>query len=505
MYDIVIKNGFIVDGSGKDGYVSDIGIKDGKIIEINRNIENGEKVIDAKNLTVTPGFIDSHSHSDFAVFNAPEQIEKVEQGITTSITGQCGTCLYPQKKEDGTVETFGDFLRKAEKVPQGSNSAVLIGHAQLRSTVMGDEDREPTEKEMEEMIALTREAMENGALGISFGLIYTPSCYAKTEELKVLAKVVGEYNGLVAAHIRNEADNFVESVEEFLSVIEVAKTRGVFSHHKAMFKKNHGKVNTTLKMLDDSNKRGIDVYCDVYPYTASATSLSARVVPQTFRQGKENMLKNLKNQETRAEIKSINRKMWGDDISWIMITTCPAVPEVEGKKMDEIAEMFNSVDQYDAAFDLLIKSKGICNAVFFAIAEEDVETVIKYDRSMICTDSSVAAGKNIYHPRLRGSFPRAIGKYVREKNVVPLEEMIRKMTSLPAYVYGLKNKGLIKEGYDADICVFDFEKIIDRADYMNCHKRAEGFNYVIVNGKIAAENAVYNGEKSAKVITEFNR
>ena len=505
MYDIVIKNGFIIDGSGTDGYVSDIAIKDGKIAEINSNIEGAKEVINAENLIVTPGFIDSHSHSDFAIFSAPGQVEKVEQGITTSITGQCGLALYPRKREDGTFETYGEFLKKASETPQGSNAAVLLGHAQLRSAVMGEEDREPTESELEQMIALTREAMENGALGISFGLIYTPSCYAKVDELKALAKVVGEYKGLVVAHIRNEADKFVESVEEFLSVVEAAKTRGVFSHHKAMFKQNHGKVNDTLKMLDDANKNGMDVFCDVYPYTASATSLSARVIPQKFRQGTENMLENLNDQATREEIKSINRKMWGDDISWIMITDCPSVPEVQGKRLDEIAQMFNSADQYDAAFDLLIKSKGVCNAIFFAIAEEDVETVIKFNRSMICTDSSVAFGKAKYHPRLRGSFPRAIGKYVRERNVVPLKEMIRKMTSQPAYVYGLKNKGLIKEGYDADICIFDYEKIIDRADYMDCHKRAEGLNYVIVNGKIAAENAVYNGTLSAKVITEFDR
>lgn len=505
MYDIVIKNGFIVDGSGKEGYISDVAIKDGKIAEINKNIEGGKKVIDASGLTITPGFIDSHSHSDFNIFNAPEQTEKVEQGITISIGGQCGLSLYPRKREDGTIETFGEFLEKAKATPQGAGVVVLMGHAQLRKTVVGDEDREPTSAEMEQMKALIRDGMEHGALGLSFGLIYEPSCFAKTDELIELSKVVKEYNGLIVAHLRNEADEFVESVNEFLEVIKGSGARAVFSHHKAMFPQNHGKVNDTIEILKQANNNGMDVYCDVYPYTASATKLSARVVPQRFRQGTEYMVEHLKMPSVREEIKAENRKIWGDDISWILITHCANMPEVVGKRMDEIAKILNVDDQYDAAFELLIKSVDDCSAVFFAINENDVKEVIKYERAMICTDSRVAYEMGSYHPRLRGSFPRAIGKYVREENVVSLEEMIRKMTSMPAYVYGLKNKGLIKEGYDADICIFDYEKIIDKADYMDCHKRAEGLNYVIVSGEIAAENAVYNGIKNAKVITEFNR
>lgn len=503
MYDLIVKNGNIVDGSGDAGYCADIGIKNGKIVAIQKTLDGAKEILDCRGLTVTPGFIDSHSHSDRTFFSVPGQKEKAEQGITTCISGQCGESRYPVRRENptgndlaGKYETVGAFVKKALQEPQGVYMGFLIGHGQLRKAVMGMENRRPAPEEMEEMKALLRDGMEHGARGMSFGLIYTPGGYAETDELIELAKVVGEYDGIVAAHIRNEADQLESAVEEFLQVIRAAKTRAVFSHHKAMFKQNYGKVRKTLAMIEQANREGLDIYCDVYPYTASSTSLESRFIPKEYRQGREKVVAYLKDPSIRQTIKQQNLEQWGEDLSWIQIFSCNN-PAYQGKTLPQIARIHGK-DQHDTALDIL--EDGGCGAIYFCMSDEDVDTVIGYNRSMICTDSAVVVGNANCHPRLTGSFPRALGRYVRERKVVSLEEMIRKITSLPARVYGIANKGLIREGYDADICIFDPDKIIDRADFTDCHRRAEGLNYVIVNGQIVAENAVYNGKKPATIL-----
>lgn len=511
MFDLVIKNGTVVDGSGKPGYPADIAIEGGKIVCIADQIEGGKEIIDATGLTVTPGFIDAHSHSDMNCLSNPAQTEKGEQGITTSISGQCGQSIYPKRKEDpqgdtleDRYETFGAFLEKAKAVPQGSNEAIFVGHGRIRREVMGMDKRQPTEAELEEMKQLLREAMEHGALGISFGLVYTPSCYADKDELIALCKVVAEYNGIAACHLRNEADTVVEAVEEFLDVLKQAKARGCISHHKAMFKHNHGKVNITLPMIQKAIDEGVDVYCDVYPYIASGTTLESRFIPDQYRQGNEKLWASLDDPQIRREIKEMNIKKWGEDLSWVVMNVCPSHPEFLGKNMNEIAEILG-VDSFDAVFALLRKDGNACSATFFAMAEEDVENVMQFPRTMICTDSRAPGEKRQHHPRLRGSFPRALGVYVRERKVLSLEEMIRRMTSMPATFFGLKNKGLLKEGYDADICIFDADKMIDRCDFTDCLAHAEGLNFVLVRGQVVAKDAYHTGACPGRVITDLVR
>lgn len=506
MYDLLVKNGKVIDGTGSEGYFSDVAIENGKIIKIGKDIDGGKRVIDASGLVVTPGFIDSHSHSDKNLLTYPEQIEKVEQGITTSVAGMCGSSIYPNAKENpggdsflDKYETMGELLSRADSIAQGSNTAIFVGHRNLRSSVMGMENREPTEEEMNEMKALLRDGLENGAIGISFGLIYTPSSYAKTDELIELARVASEYGALVSAHIRDEGDFVEEAVEEFITIIKASGARGIISHHKAMHRKNHGKVNNTLKMIEEANAEGFDIYCDVYPYIASETTLEARFIPGEYRKGSEKLVEFLNDEKICREIKEINLEKWGSDLSWVLINKCEGYPGYTGLTLDKISELHGK-DVYETIFDILRESGGSAQAAYFTMSEEDVDTVISYPRSMICTDSSAARGMPLYHPRLRGSFPRALGHYVRERSVVTLPEMIRKMTSLPAYVYGLETKGIIKEGMDADICIFDSEKICDRADFADCTLRAEGLSCVIVGGAVAAEDAVYTGAMSGKVL-----
>lgn len=488
MYDLIIKNGKILDGTGNPYYRADIAVKDGKIARIGKHLEGDCRVIDATGLTVTPGFIDSHSHADRDVLAYPTLVETAEQGITTVVAGQCGSSDPVAQQLDSFTDT-----------PLGSNLASLVGHGTLRKAVIGSENRAPTEKELEQMKQLLTEAMEHGATGISFGLIYAPGCHADTQELVELASIVANYHGVAAIHLRNESDTLVEAVQEFISIVRASGVRGVLSHHKATRPRNWGKVKTTLQLLDEVNEEGLELYCDVYPYSASSTSLSSAFLPRQYRTGTENTLAALANEADREAIRQHLLSIYDEDFSWVLITRCKKHPEYVEKRVSEIAEMRNAT-HIDAMLDILRESELSCNACFFSMCEEDIETVMAHPRAMICTDSGVAKGATVYHPRLRGSFPRVLGRYVRERKVTSLAEMIRKMTSLPATVYGLKGKGLLLEGYDADLCIFDADTILDHSEFTDCTPKADGLHYVIVNGQIAAEDAVHTGVRAGKFL-----
>ena len=494
MYDILIQNGHIIDGTGSPAMKAQVAIKDGKIAKIARHIPGEAKtVIDAAGKVITPGFIDSHSHSDNQFASVPLQTEKIEQGITTSVAGQCG----------GSVcgANAAEFLDNARGCALGANMAMLIGHGTLRRAVMGVENREPTQEELEKMKEMMRAAMEHGALGMSIGLIYAPGCYAKTPELIEIAKVVGEYQGIVAIHMRSEGGQLVESVQEFISIVKASGVRGVISHHKAAGHiANWGKIHTTLRLIDQTNAEGYELYADVYPYIASHTTFSSVIIPNDWRAaGKEAMLQRCEDPEQVAELRKIYYSKYSD-MQWIMVARCPDGPDFEGKRVPEIAAMLG-VDEFNAAMEVIRVSKDSAGACFFSVCEEDLETVMTHPRVMICTDSGVKTPTTTtHHPRLRGSFPRVLGRYVRERGVTTLPEMIRKMTAMPAAVYGFKTKGLVWEGFDADLCIFDPDTIIDRAEYANPHPHAEGLDYVIVGGKIAAVNAVATGEMGGTML-----
>ena len=381
---------------------------------------------------------------------------------------------------------------------------MLIGHSALRRAVIGTEKRAPTAAEMEEMKALLRDGLEAGSPGLSFGLIYVPGCYATTEECAELAKVVAEYDGLLAAHIRNEGDTLLESIEEFLTIIKTSGCkRAVFSHHKSAGKWNWGKVKKSLAMIDAAAAEGYEIYVDAYPYPASGTTLSATFLPRMFHyEGMTDSLQLIDGGENEAKIRAWAKERWDNDFSWVLPYRIAGHDDYAGLNINEIADLRGQADRMDTIFDLIRETNKGVSGCFFTMCEEDIEYVLAHPRVMVCTDSAVACGKDLYHPRLRASFPRVLGKYVRERGVTTLAEMIRKMTSLPAYIYRLEGKGQIKEGYDADICIFDADRIKDGNDFFNPTLKNEGLSFVIVDGKVVVEDGVYNGTRAARVVTE---
>ena len=498
MYDLLIRNASILDGTGANAFDGSIAVQDGQITALGADL-SGEalRVIDASGLTVSPGWIDSHSHSDRTFFSHPAQKEKVEQGITFSITGQCGGSSFPRQTENG-VENVAELLVQAG--PQGSGAALLIGHGTLRTIVMGKENREPTADELEEMKALLREALRADAIGLSYGLTYIPGCYAKTEELVALAQVVKEYDGILAIHLRNEGDFLLESVEEFLAIVRASGCRGVFSHHKAMHRPNWGKSEKSLALIDQAVSEGLDVYLDVYPYCASSTTMLARYVPTQFHPpGTQNAVALLDDPVIYRQLLRWGEENWANDLSWTLVTNCPGHPEYAGLNLNEISDLRGEPNRMSTALELIRESSGGVSACFFSMCEEDLTRILRHPRAMICTDSAVAGDSRIYHPRLRASFPRVLARYVREQGIVTLPEMIRRMTSLPAHVYGLSAKGLIKEGMDADLCIFDAERIRDTADFVHCTAPNEGLRYVIIGGEIAAENGGSTGVLAGRI------
>ena len=493
MYDILIKNGILLDGTGAPGVQQELAIKDGKIVKISKEITgDAMTVIDAAGQVVTPGFIDSHSHSDQQFYSVPGQTEKVEQGITTSVAGQCGGSICgldaPNFWEDG------------KNHPLGANMAVLIGHGTIRYMVMGTENREPTEQELEEMKVHLRSAMEQGALGMSFGLTYVPGCYAQTPEMIEMAKIVAQYGGIIAAHIRNEGVSLVDATAEFIEVVRQSGARGVLSHHKVCGPDCWGTVNKTLAMVDAAVQEGLELYADVYPYVASHTKFSNCIIPSPWRaDGVDALLQKIRQPENIAQMRKAyySRR---SDTNWILLTFCPGKPEYVGMRMSEIAKL-RGQDEFETMLDVVELTKDAARACFFSTCEEDVQTVMAHPRVMICTDSGVRSPKTVaYHPRLRGSFPRVLGRYVRERNVTTLPEMIRKMTSMPAEVYNFHNKGLLKEGYDADICIFDPDAILDQAEFADPSGHAIGLSYTIVGGKIASIDGFATGELGGKLL-----
>ena len=513
MLDLLIKNGTVIDGTGKPAWSGNIGIKDGKIVFAASDAD-AARVIDATGKIVSPGFIDAHSHGDGPLGTESGRLFKTPQGVTTEICGNCGgTRLAVYNGGNPIVEgadfgTFGRMLDYAEKKKKTANIRFYMGHGTLRRSVIGIEDRSPTASEMDKMKALLDEYMQCGCAGITTGLGYVPGCFADTEELIELAKVSAKYGGFYASHMRNESYGVVDAVEETIKIAECSGAKTFISHHKVLGRSNWGLHHRTLELIENANARGVAVTCDQYPYTRNMTTANSIIPPRYLKLGGKVLVERLKDTDFRREVKagiedvsSKNGSFYLDSGGWdgILITSSPNDARAVGKTVTEYAELCGK-DAWDAYFDLMIANGMAGMAVFDTMRKEDLFDIIRSKYCVVGSDGCNSSWQGMGHPRGSSAFTHAITYYVKENKILTLEEMIRKMTGFSAERLALKGKGFIKEGYDADIVIFDYDALHDPADYVKPNQLTEGIEQVIVNGKVVYENMQLTGECAGRVI-----
>lgn len=524
MYDVLIKNGTVVDGSGAEAYKADVGILGRRIDEIGPNLDESHatRVIDAAGCLVTPGFIDVHCHPDLTFFGDPYAVNELQQGVTTQVGGNCGqtiapgtalskmdlayhSALSPKQMDEllGAINSYEGWAKLVRTRPMGTNIGTYVGHGAIRNFVMGPGDGAPTEEQLAQMVALTRDAMEAGALGLSSGLIYPPGSYATHRELVEMCKVVAEYGGVYGTHMRNEGDGVIESVIETIAVAEEAKVNLRISHHKVTGKKNWGNSVKTLQLIDEAIARGVVIHMDQYPYRAGGTRLMVTMPQEFMVEGEAKMLERLADPAYRKQVKekilsghgiAENFVISCGGLQNIMLADAAGCPGVGGKYITEVAAEQGIEDPFDVLFDVLVNSKGGIMAMFFFLDEADIERIMQHPHTAVCSDGMHASIQDyMHHPRLFASFPRVLSHYARDTGLLSLEQAVYKMTGLPASAMGFAKKGLLKAGYDADVVVVDYDHLQVHADYANPTAPNEGFRYVFVNGQLAVESDKFTG------------
>jgi N-acyl-D-amino-acid deacylase len=487
VYDLVITNGRIVDGTGNPWFRSDLAIKNGRIARIGHlDPAQGRQVIDARGQTIAPGFIDVHTHVE-SIYRQPEAENFVRMGVTSLVTGNCGSSATDIK----------EFLGRVREQPLAVNLATLVAHGSVRSKVMGLSDREPTAEELRQMEALVEQGMKEGAIGLSTGLIYVPGVYAKTDEVVALARVAARYEGLYATHMRNEGTEVLEAIRESIRIGEQANVPVEISHFKVSARKLWGKSDQTLALVHEARQRGLAVTVDQYAYPASSTSLDIRLPEWVLAGGREEGKKRLAVKETREramrEMKEGLKKNGFKDYDYAVVASYAPNPSFNGKSIKEITKLVRGKSDLQSQIEQVLEmyEAGGAGMVYHSMSEEDVKEIMREPFTMIASDSSVRRlNEGLPHPRGYGNNARVLGHYVRELRLLSLEDAVRKMTSLPAQTFKLRDRGLLREGFAADIVIFDETKVSDRATFEQPHQYPVGINYVLVNG----ETVLANGE-----------
>lgn len=523
---LLLHNGTVVDGTGAPRFTGSVGVSGGHICQVGACDEAGfDRVIDARRLVIAPGFIDTHSHSDLQILERPFVEAKLRQGITTEILGQDGISMAPlpfpyiepwrknlaglegvSDRIDWRYETTAGYLEYLERTGVGPNVGYLVPHGNIRMEAMGLEDRRATPDELARMQEITRRELAAGAIGLSSGLIYIPCAYGDLDELIALCRVAAECDRPFVVHQRSEADDILDSMEEILAVGRASGVRVHFSHFKVCGRNNWDKIDAVLALLDRARQDGLRVSFDQYPYVAGSTMLGVILPPWAHSGGTDRLLERLRDPELRRRmVADIEGGLSGWDnfiafagLEQIFVTSVQTAAngDLVGKNLLEIGRM-RGKDPYEAVFDLLIEEENAVGMVDFYGTEEHIVRFLTRPEQNVCTDG-LLSGKP--HPRVYGSYPRILGKYVREEQVLSLEQAIHKMTGKAAEVFGLDDRGRIAEGQAADLVVFDPDTVIDRGTFIDPVQFPEGIEYVLVNGNLVVEGGQSRPQLAGKVL-----
>ena len=498
LFDLLIRNGKVVDGSGNPWFRADIGVLNGKIAAIGQlDSTQAKRTIDATGLVVSPGFIDVHTHVEGGIKRVPTADNYILDGVTSIITGNCG----------GSEDNLTSFYQNLMKIGISLNIGSFIGHNNVRRQVMNKANRDPTPKEQADMENLVEKAMKQGAVGLSTGLIYIPGTYSKTPEVVGLAKVAARYGGVYTSHIRNEGETVSGAISEAITVGREAQIPVEISHFKIAFKPLWGKSTETVAMVEKARQEGIDINIDQYPYAASSTNMGTLLPAWALADGDTAMLKRFADTPIHAQIKAEmianltkdQRKNW----DYAVVAHSKADSTLDGKTISDInilrGRKRTAEDEVETIFELMAKGGG--QMIYHKMSEEDIDIILKYPNTMIASDGGVEVyGFGVTHPRSYGTNARVLGRYVRERKTLTLEDAIRRMTSLPAQRFRIDDRGLLRVGYAADILVFDEKTVSDKATYERPHAYSVGFKYVMVNGKLTVENGKHNEMKAGQII-----
>lgn len=521
-FDLVIKNGSVIDGIKNEAYRADVGITGERIKKVgDLRSARAKTAIDATDRIVSPGFIDIHTHTDIEILINRKAESKIRQGVTTELGGNCGSSPFPMKQPlpdyerrlaeeaDITIDwtDLKGFHSAIESKGAAVNHATLIGQGTVRGYVMGDDQREPTADEMEKMKKLVAEAMDQGAFGLSTGLEYTPSGFAETQELIALCKIAAGYGGFYASHIRSEDKAVLEAVGEAIHIAERAGLPLEIAHFKAVGKTNWWKLPLMIDLIERAAERGLDVTADRYPYIAYSTGLTILYPQWALEGGMEKLIIRLKDKETRQSMKTDTlKKVRGYGWDKIVISNLNKKHNqwLIGKSIGEAAATKNA-DPYEFVCDLIVDEEANVSHIGFGMNEETTDTVLEHPLVMLGSDGSSLApygplSEGKPHPRNYGAFPRFLGYYVRERKLLSLPDAIKKVSSMPAAKMGLRDRGSLKEGNFADIVVFDPKNIADKATFIEPHQYPAGIDFVLVNGTIVIDHDKHTGKLPGKVL-----
>ena len=500
-YDLVIKNGRVIDGTGNPWLYADVAVQNGRIIQVGTvNSADAKRVIDATGLVVAPGFIDVHTHVESSLEAQLGAPNFVHDGVTTIITGNCGSSRI-------NLRSYFDTLRmKGVSVNVGS----LIGHNTVRIKVMKMVFREPTAREQADMETLVEQGMKDGAVGLSTGLIYTPGTYAKTTEVVNLAKIASRYRGLYASHIRTEGQNVKSAIEEAIQIGREARIPVEISHFKVASKPLWGKSTETIELVEAARREGLDVTVDQYPYTASSTTIASLIPSWALADGDSAVLGRFRDPATRAKIREEMLKTLKQSLrknfEYAVVASYRPDSTLNGLSISAINQKLgrknNAATEADLVMDLMERANmKSTQMIYHIMAEQDVETILRYPNTMIASDAGVAKlGVGMPHPRAYGTNARVLSRYVRERKIIHLEEAVRRMTSLPAQRFRLTDRGLLRPGYAADIVLFDEKTVSDEATYDQPHAYTKGISWVLINGTPVVENSKHTNQRPGQLL-----